>query len=314
MDFDLTEDQRALADAVAQIVARHAQAPRDGNVTAVVHQHYSQPLDDELAEGGYFATAREEGFGTLGAALVVEAACRAVSSVEVAASALVAPQLVADELPRPVALAREAELGLPIRFLDRARSLLVDLGDEAALLEIQPGQVEPVAGMYAYSYGRFRAKPDLARARRLAAGSGAKLRRWWRVALALEAGAAMRAAVDFTVDYVKNRRQFGRPIGSFQAVQHRLAIDSQLTEGTEWLARRAAWSGEEADCALAALHAQDSIGTICYDCHQFNGALGMTLEHPLHFWTLRLRALQGELGGSATQARAVAAAVWGAAR
>src|SRR5690242_11517494 len=143
MDLELTEDQRALADAVAQIVARHSEAPRDGNVTAVVHQHYSQALDDELAEGGYFATAREDGFGTLGAALVVEAACRAVSSVEVAASALVAPQLIAEDLPRPVALAREADLGLPIRFLDRARSLLVDLGDEAGLIDVKPGDAEP---------------------------------------------------------------------------------------------------------------------------------------------------------------------------
>jgi hypothetical protein len=210
-----------------------------------------------------------------------------------------------------VALAREADLAQPVRFLDRARTLLVDLGDEAAALELRAGEVELQSAMYAYSFGRFRAAPDLSRARRLGTGSGARLRRWWRVALAVEAGAAMRAALEFTIDYVKNRRQFGRPIGSFQAVQHRLAIDTQLAEGTEWLARRAAWSGGEADAATAALHAQDAIGTICYDCHQFNGALGMTLEHPLHFWTLRLRALQGELGGSAVQAQAVADAVWG---
>jgi alkylation response protein AidB-like acyl-CoA dehydrogenase len=311
MDLELTDDQRALADAVAHVVARHREPPREGNVAAVVHQHYGQALDDELAQGGYFATAREEGYGALGAALVVEAACRAVSSVEVAASALVAPHLLDGDVPRPVALAREADLAQPIRFLDRARTLLVDRGDEAVVLDLRPGDVEPQAAMYAYSFGRFRNGPDLAHARRLGPGSGVGLRRWWRVALAVEAGAAMRAALEFTVDYVKNRRQFGRPIGSFQAVQHRLAIDMQLAEGTEWLGRRAAWSGKEADAAVAALHAQDAIGPICYDCHQFNGALGMTLEHPLHFWTLRLRALQGELGGSAVQAQATADAVWG---
>jgi hypothetical protein len=41
--------------------------------------------------------------------------------------------------------------------------------------------------------------------------------------------------------------------------------------------------------------------------------MGLTLEFPLHFWTYRLRALAGELGGASAQARATAAAVWGAA-
>jgi alkylation response protein AidB-like acyl-CoA dehydrogenase len=184
------------------------------------------------------------------------------------------------------------------------------MGEEAAVLDVRAGDAEAVPAIYGYPFGQFRQAPDLAKARRLGAGSGALLRRWWRVALAAEAGAAMEQAVALTVEYVKNRRQFGRPIGSFQAVQHRLGIDTQLAEGTKWLARRAAWSGTESDAALAALHAQDSITTICYDCHQFHGAIGATLEYPLHFWTYRLRALQGELGSAADQARGVVKAVW----
>lgn len=310
MNFDLNPDQRALLDAVEQIVARHSEAPKEGNVSAVVHQHYSEALDADLAEAGFFAAAREEPYGPLGAVLIVEAVSSAVSVVEVAASALVATQLLDEELPRPIALARQADLALPIRFLDRARALIVDLGDEAAVIELRREDVEPAPGMYAYPYGRFRERPDLAKARRLGRGSGARLRLWWRVALAAEAGGAMSRAIQFTTDYVKNRRQFGRPIGSFQAVQHRLAVDIQIAEGTQWLARRAAWSGLASDASAAALHAQDGIAPIVYDCHQFNGALGMTLEHPLHFWTFRLRALQGELGGNVAQAAALAAELW----
>jgi hypothetical protein len=44
--------------------------------------------------------------------------------------------------------------------------------------------------------------------------------------------------------------------------------------------------------------------------HQFTGAMGLTLEYPLHLWTYRLRALAGELGGASAQERHVAAATW----
>ena len=309
MDMELNEDQRALVDAVSHIVERHVAPPKDGNVSAVVHSHYSQALDRDIAEGGYFGIAREEGFGPLAAALLVEEVYRCPSVIEVAVSSIVVPQISAEDLPRPVVLMRQQDLSRPARFLAVARTLLVDRGDDVAIVEVREGDTEPVKAIFAYPYAQFRKAPDLSRAKKLK-GAGARLRQWWRVALAVEAGAAMEQAVLFTAEYVKNRRQFGRPIGSFQAVQHRLAVDMQMAEGTKWLARRAAWSGSETDAALAALYAQESIGTICYDLHQFNGALGQTLEHPLHFWTYRLRSLQGELGGSPLQARAAAAALW----
>lgn len=310
MDMDLNSDQRALVDAVHSLMDRHVAPPKDGNVSAVVHSHYSDALDRDIGEGGYFGIAREEGFGPLEAALLVEEVYRSPSVIEVAASAIVVPQLTREDLPRPVVLMRAAEIGRSVRFLDRARTVLVDMGDDVAVVDVKPGDTEAVHSIFAYPCGQFRNKPDLAKARKLA-GAGAKMRLWWRVALAVEAGAAMDQALQFTAEYIKNRRQFGRPVGSFQAVQHRHAIDVQMAEGTKWLARRAAWSGTEADAAVAALYAQECIGPICYNCHQFNGALGMTLEHPLHFWTYRLRALQGELGGIAGQSHAVARAVWG---
>ena len=62
---------------------------------------------------------------------------------------------------------------------------------------------------------------------------------------------------------------------------------------------------------MAALHAQESARATVYDFHQFLGAMGMTLEHPLHLWTYRLKALASELGGRGGQALAAADAVWG---
>jgi alkylation response protein AidB-like acyl-CoA dehydrogenase len=141
-------------------------------------------------------------------------------------------------------------------------------------------------------------------------GSPDEFRQWRRVALAAEVGAVARAAIRQTVDYVKLRRQFDRPIGSFQAIQHRLAECEALQHGIEALARWAAGTRDPAAAALAAAHAQAAAGRIAYDAQQFHGASGLTRESPLHFSTYRLRALQGELGGLAEQSLAAAEVLW----
>jgi alkylation response protein AidB-like acyl-CoA dehydrogenase len=74
---------------------------------------------------------------------------------------------------------------------------------------------------------------------------------------------------------------------------------------------KAANTLDPADAALAAFHAQESARAVVYDFHQFLGAMGMTLEHPLHLWTYRLKALIGELGGRGSNALAAARALWG---
>ena len=76
---------------------------------------------------------------------------------------------------------------------------------------------------------------------------GRRMRAWWRVALATEIAGTMRGALSFTTQYVKERRQFGRAIGSFQAIQHRLADCVVLTEATRWLAYEAAFHGAPDD-------------------------------------------------------------------
>ena len=62
---------------------------------------------------------------------------------------------------------------------------------------------------------------------------------------------------------------------------------------------------------MAIAYAQANAQNIIYDLHQFNGAMGMTCEHLLHFWTYRLRALQGELGGAGAAERWAADVRWG---
>jgi alkylation response protein AidB-like acyl-CoA dehydrogenase len=133
----------------------------------------------------------------------------------------------------------------------------------------------------------------------------------WRVGLAAEAAGLLAAALDSVVTHVTDRKQFGRPIAVFQAVRHRLAEAQVRANGVYWLAMKAAGTLDPGDAALAALHAQESARATVYDFHQFLGAMGMTLEHPLHLWTYRLKALASELGGRGAQGLAAANAIWG---
>jgi hypothetical protein len=73
---------------------------------------------------------------------------------------------------------------------------------------------------------------------------------------------------------------------------------------------RAAWSGEADDADVAVCHAQLGVQQLMFDLHQFNGAMGVTNEHALHFWTYRIRALQAEAGGVYPSALAIADARW----
>lgn len=309
MDFDFTPDQSALHEAIVRIVDDHRDLPRQGNVVEPRAFHPAAAMEKSLADAGFFDIALEPGCGAAEAAMLVYEAGLSPLVLELAGSALVAPLLTGDALPRPVALARMADLTRGVRFLGEARTLLVDLGEDVAVIDMAEQTVIPLDGPYAWPLAKFGVAPDLSGAR-LLAGKGAELRRLWRIGLALEAAAAMQAAVSFTTDYVKQRQVFKRPVGSFQAVQHRLSADAEKCRAVYWLAMKAAWSGSPLDAALAGLHAQRAIPALVYDTHQFNGALGMTLEHALHLWTFRLRWLMGEMGGARTQALDIARLAW----
>ena len=112
------------------------------------------------------------------------------------------------------------------------------------------------------------------------------------------------------VSHVTQRRQFGRPLGTFQAIQHRLAAAASAIQGARWLTLKAASSGTAVDAAIAAGHGQAIATRISYDLHQFMGAMGLTLEHPLHRWTYRVKLLRSELGGAERQFKQLADLLW----
>ena len=306
MDFELTEEQSALVSAVQAIVRDHGEPPRDGRHAS---HYFDAGLQGLLEENGFLDANRD--FGPLGAALVIEETARAPVVAETAASALIVPQLLGGErLVGPVALVAGDALSASHRNLSVARTAVIDLGDDVAIISLAEGDIVSVDSILAYPYGRFARPPDLARARRVA-GAGARLRQWWRVGLSAEFAGAAQSALQYTIQHVKQRHVFGHPVGVFQSVQHRLVQCQYVATGVHWLALRAAWSGEPIHADLAACYAQQQVRRLLVDLHQFCGAMGITFEYLLHFWTYRLRALQAEAGGLSGAGEAYARSRWG---
>ncbi|MGY0610804.1 MULTISPECIES: acyl-CoA dehydrogenase family protein [unclassified Luteimonas] len=302
MNFEPSDDQAAVIGEVERLLEG---LPLQAHTEPVIAP-YSDTLDAALADSGFLDIAREDGFGPLDAALLCERLARSQHIVEAAHTALVAPAIGLPRGLRPLALV-SGDPTRPARFLTRARVLVADLGTHALAIEVDPARVQPVDSLFAYPYGRLDSIDGL---RSWKITDVAALRRRWRIAIAAEAAGCMAGALALIVEHVKDRKAFGRPLGSFQAIQHRLAMACETTESCRWLALRAAWSDDEGDAAQAAAFAQARIAQTTYDLHQFSGAMGLTLEYPLHLWTYRLRALAGELGGSGAQARAAAAHAW----
>lgn len=125
---------------------------------------------------------------------------------------------------------------------------------------------------------------------------------WGLLALCAEAVGAMEVARQHTLDYLRTRKQFGVPIGSFQALQHRMAdvlleieqarsavINAATAMGTDRITRERALS--------ATKYSIGRIGTqVAEECIQLHGGIGMTWELPLAHYAKRLVMIDHQLG------------------
>jgi alkylation response protein AidB-like acyl-CoA dehydrogenase len=113
-------------------------------------------------------------------------------------------------------------------------------------------------------------------------------------------------ALDMTASYVRERVQFGVPIGSFQAVQHRAAdayIDLEAMRWTAWRAIDRVAAGEPAgrECAVAKFWAAEGGARIAASAQHLHGGIGVDLDYPIHRYFLRSKALELALGGATAQ-------------
>ncbi|MFD9563171.1 acyl-CoA dehydrogenase family protein [Streptomyces sp. NPDC059994] len=104
-------------------------------------------------------------------------------------------------------------------------------------------------------------------------------------ALAAEAVGAAAHVLERTVAYVKEREQFGRPIGSFQAVKHRLADRYVQVQAARSAAYYAAWDPDAGGLALA--QALEALRSAAAEAIQLHGGIGFTWEHEAHLYFKR---------------------------
>ncbi|MGZ6801492.1 MAG: acyl-CoA dehydrogenase family protein [Nocardioidaceae bacterium] len=210
---------------------------------------------------------------------------------------------------------RAEAAGLTGRVTSVAGALDADLllvpvvtGAGVELHAVEPGaaRVEPVVSL---DMTRRLADVELADAPSTVvvdASSGeASLRGALRLGAALAASEQVGIAqwcLDTTVGYLKDRRQFGRVVGGFQALKHRLADLYVQVESARAAARYAAGTAADGDpdlevaASLAQAYCSEVAVRAAEECVQLHGGIGMTWEHPAHLYLKRAKADQIAFG------------------
>jgi alkylation response protein AidB-like acyl-CoA dehydrogenase len=318
MDLAFTEEQLAIRDAVREALEGEC-AP------SVVRAAWKEPqpqLWSLLGELGVWGTALPEeagglGLGMLDLVLVLEELGRAAfpgPSIEVVAAAPALFEAGEDDLVARVALGRA------LVSVVAPDGHAVDADRCEAVLSVQEGGVrwieDPDLSARSSVDGSRRLFAVSGQGRLLSCSRQALLDRA-SLAVAAQTLGAGRKVLDLAVAYAKDRHQFGKPIGSFQAVQHQLADALLRLSFAAPLVYRAAWSLDHrsahtpVDVAMAHSAALDAADLACRKALQVHGAIGYAFECDLHLWMKRVWALRAAWGGPAVHRERVAASLFG---
>jgi alkylation response protein AidB-like acyl-CoA dehydrogenase len=317
MDFDLNDDQKEIKGVAREFL--QARSPFAKVREAAETGQHDEALRREIVELGWpgIAVAEEHGGQGLGAvelAVLLEElgyACAATPFLGTAVAAAVI-QAAGTKAQRerwlPALVAGEARAGLGTRELlvdaDQADVVVLTDADGAQLVE-RP-EIEPFAAIDpTRRFGKLSAD---AAGEPLGAGAAERI----HAAVAAEVVGVSQRALDMTLEYVKERKQFGVPVGSFQAVAHRCAQMLLQTESARSTAYFAAWAAE-ADpdrlpegAALAGAAAADGGREVTASAIQAHGGIGFTWEADVH-WLFKRAQLDAALLGGAGRHRAALA-------
>jgi alkylation response protein AidB-like acyl-CoA dehydrogenase len=165
--------------------------------------------------------------------------------------------------------------------------------DQTGLTVEREASIDPTRRLYSVRFDGVEVPPE----RTLPAEGGDYYAVLQRVCVALSAeltGIAQKT-MEMGVEYAKERQQFGRPIGSYQAVSHRCAQMLLETEGARSATYYAAWAADASpeDLPLAAsmakAYASDAGWRVPNESLQVHGGIGFTWEHDLHLWLKRAK-------------------------
>jgi alkylation response protein AidB-like acyl-CoA dehydrogenase len=308
MDFDLSDDQLAFRDAARDLLAdlahpRQADGFDAGLWKAMVDQGWlgvEVPEDD----GGL-------GMGTVETTVLLEELGRHVAPVPYLQSALalgalhragrsdwverlLSGEAIGTVAARPGALTIAAPLADVVVVIDDDALTLLDLTGRRPAREPAMDLTRPVGWLQADGGERIGGPEDAeALLDRAVAGHAAEM-----------LGGADRV-LEMAVEYAKERKQFGQPIGSFQAVKHRCADMLVDVEGMRSVVYYAAWciGAGHPDASIAASSAKvwcsDAGKRVMASGLQVHGGIGFTWEHDLHLYLKRSQLDQVSFGDAA---------------
>jgi len=313
MDFDLSDDQLALRDGARELLDGLA-SPAQVRAHAATGAGFDPGLWRGMAEQGWLGVEVDEarggvGLGAVEVVVLCEELGRNAAPAPFLATVLALDALAGDGDDRwsERLLAGDAiacvawDADAPVPYAPSADIAVVLGGDGVYLQELTERPRREPAMDLTRELGWLSFDP--ARARRLG-GDDARTRLLDRGAAFTCAdllGSAGRA-LDMAVEYAKERVQFGRPIGSFQAVKHRCADMLVDVEGMRSTAYWAAWciGAGDADASIAASTAKvwcsDASKRVMASALQVHGGIGFTWEHDLHFFMKRAQLDQLAFG------------------
>jgi alkylation response protein AidB-like acyl-CoA dehydrogenase len=139
----------------------------------------------------------------------------------------------------------------------------------------------------------------------------------WRVLLAAALCGLAEQALRITVEYVRQRQQFGVPVGSFQAIQHGLAELTGPVSGARLLAMKAAWAADAAPCdaprlaVMASIYAAEVAQLTTTRALHYHGGYGAMAEYDIQLYYRRAKGWPLQLGGPAADLRRLADVLYG---
>jgi alkylation response protein AidB-like acyl-CoA dehydrogenase len=310
MNFDLTDDQREIARAARELLAQRSSFARVRE--AAEGAGYDEALWAEMASLGWTAIAIAEedggaGLGTVELAVLAEQLGYAVAPTRFLGNALAGlviagsgsneqrrrllPQIAAGGRTGALGLVRDGVAALVPDAVGAGLVVLVD-GDRATVAEPGEVSIEPVETIDATrTYARVVAVGGEGLERTAAAALDR-----CEVVLAAELVGVAQRALEMTVAYVKERRQFGQPVGAFQAVSHRCAQMLLDVEGARSAVYAAAWAAD-ADpdqlafaSSVAKAAAADAGRHVTASAIQAHGGIGFTWEADVHWLFKRAHA------------------------
>ncbi len=323
MNFDFTDDQQAIKRTARDLLAERFKP--DAVRELAEGERYDDAHWSELAGLGWPGIFVEEehggqGLATVELAILMEELGYALAPVPFlsnAAAGLVLqhsgtpdqqsrwlPGVASGEARGTVGMATDGEAAL-VPDADTAEVIVLLENGAGSVHEASACEVEPVATIDATRrYSRVRA----GRAGEPLGGDPAGARDRIATALAAELVGVSQRVMEMSVEYARDRKQFDRPIGAYQAVSHRCADMLRETESARSTTLWAAWAAEAEPetlalaAAMAKASASDAGWNVTSSALQVHGGIGFTWEHDLHFFLKRAK-VDGVLYGSAREHR-----------